>query len=225
MKFLSILLLLFVTCMTQANTHRSPNLRICFQWIEIPYPLLTELTSGDKMSGDRFYSVVHSLVKNGKAKIVNTDVAAGNSGNKISMKCVLEDNYPSIDTPCFSGDLAPQIPSFAPELRGISEFEERYVGLEFELEPNLSVNQDTVSMWFSQKFDFPSTLVTVMEHKDQWGDGSIRMPYFEKWSVNTSLDFKPGQFEFVNTFSPKKHQPIPAVISKVMLFVRVDVLP
>lgn len=63
-----------------------------------------------------------------------------------------------------------------------------------------------------------------MEHKDQWGDGSIRMPYYEKWLVNTSLDFKPGKFEFINTFSPKKPQPIPAVIYTVMLLARVDVL-
>jgi hypothetical protein len=60
-----------------------------------------------------------------------------------------------------------------------------------------------IDLHISSEVVTPLRLETLMEHKDQWGDGSIRMPVFETWRVHTSLSVVPGKFELVSSISPE----------------------
>ena len=64
-----------------------------------------------------------------------------------------------------------------------------------------------------------------MEHRDQWGDGSMRMPIFKTLRLNTSIAVEPGKFELVSALAPKTDAPVPAISRKILVFVRADVLP
>lgn len=64
-----------------------------------------------------------------------------------------------------------------------------------------------------------------MEHIDEWGDGSLRVPRFESQRANTTMTVAKGKFELVSTITPKPANPPPAVARRILLFVRADVLP
>jgi hypothetical protein len=61
-----------------------------------------------------------------------------------------------------------------------------------------------------------------MEHTDEWGDASLRMPVFETWRVNSSVTLMAGQSEMVSVITPKSVTP--AVSRKLLVFVRADVI-
>lgn len=68
-------------------------------------------------------------------------------------------------------------------------------------------------------------LETMREYLDERGDSSVRMPIYETWRANTVLTLRLGRFSLVSVFSPKQQAPAPFVDSRVLLFVRADVLP
>jgi len=67
-------------------------------------------------------------------------------------------------------------------------------------------------------------LDTYMEHMDEWGDASMRMPAYERWAANTSVLIVSGKSELVSVITPKQQPPPPAVARRIMLFVRADVI-
>jgi hypothetical protein len=67
-------------------------------------------------------------------------------------------------------------------------------------------------------------LETMREYLDERGDSSVRMPIYEAWRTNTQLTLRNGRFSLVSVFSPKRRQAAPFVDSRVLLFVRADVL-
>ena len=52
-------------------------------------------------------------------------------------------------------------------------------------------------------------LLNWCEHRDEWGDASLRMPIFETWRTNTAVTLINGQFELVSVFTPRPADPVP----------------
>jgi hypothetical protein len=223
MKFFLPLLLLALPGVCAAHQDAPQHIRMCFQWIEVPHPLLTELTSGEKKTGAALHAEVLAQVKQGKAKLLNTDVLVCKSGQKTTIQSFREEIYPTEYCPPGSDDIA-YYPPFSPGVRGIVAFESRNVGVTVEVEPTSGNDDDIIDLRMNAEFVKPGPLVTWMEHKDRWGDAAVRVPQYERWNVNTSTALLNGKFEFVGLISPKTPQPAPALIHKIMLFVRADVL-
>jgi len=223
MKFYRFLLMLATSSVCAAQEHTPRHIRTCFQWIEMDHPQLTKLMSGEKKSGSVLHAAVLSYVKEGKAKIVDTEILMCRSGQRSKLESLREEIYPTEYDP--PGAMMRPHSSFSPNIRGIIAFETRNTGVSIEVEPSGTENEKYIDLNFAVNVVHAGLLVTWMEHKDQWGDASIRMPFYERKSVQTSLILANGKFEFVNAFSPKSPPPVPAVMKKILLFVRADVVP
>lgn len=224
MKFFLTFLLLALPSICAAHQDPPQHIRMSFQWIEVPHPLLTELTSGEKKTGAALHAEVLAQVKQGKAKLLNTDVMVCKSAQRTTIQSIREEIFPTEYSPPGSENM-PSYPPFSPGVRSIVAFEPRDTGVMIEVEPTLGNDDRIISLRMNAEIVKPGPLVTWMEHKDRWGDAAVRMPFYERWNVSTCPSLLDGKFEFVSLISPKTPQPAPAVIHKIMLFVRADVLP
>ncbi len=188
------------------------------------HPQLTKLMSGEKKSGSVLHETALSYVKEGKAKIMDTEIMTCRSGQRSKLESLREEVYPTEYCPP-SFNTPPSRPLMKPDIRGVIAFETRDSGVDIIVEPVLSQNNQIIDLSFDMNVVFPGRLFSWMEHKDQWGDASVRMPFYERQSMQTSLILANGKFEFVNAFSPKSPPPVPAVMKKILLFVRADVVP
>ncbi len=224
MNFYVFLVTLAATAVCAAQDHTPHHIRICFQWIEMDHPQLTKLMSGDKKSGSDLHVAVLSYVKEGKAKIVDTEILMCRSGQRSKLESFREEIYPTVYNP--PGSEHDSLPQFKPDIRsGWYSFETRNNGVSIELEPILNRNNTLVDLVITTEIYPSARLFTWMEHKDQWGDASWRLPFYEKLSVNCSLILANGKFELANVFSPKSTPPVPGVMKKILLFVCADVVP
>jgi hypothetical protein len=223
MKIYLLALLLALPNVCFAHQDPPKHIRVSVQWIEVPHSLLTELTSGEKKSGSEIHQAVLASVKEGKAKILETGIVMGRSGMRSSIESIREEIYPTEYNP--PGSDAPPSPPVVPRTRGITSFEPRNVGVMIEVEPTLGSDDSIIDLRFNAEIVAPGRLVTWMEHKDRWGDASVRMPFYEKWTVTTALILANGKFDLASVISPKATQPAPFVLSKILIFVRADVMP
>lgn len=203
------------------------HIRISLQWIEVPHPVLTELMGGEKQSGSAIHDAAIAHAKEGKAMIVETGIVVCRSGRKSVIESLREEIFPTeYQPPGLPCNFSPRIlKPVNPAYRSITAFETRNTGVTIEVEPTLAENDALIDLRFQAEVVAPGRLVTWMEHKDQWGDASVRMPVYERWRVNTSLSLTTGKFELASVISPKPTEPVPAVLKKILLFVQADVLP
>ena len=214
--------------------HQDPkHVRVSVQWIEVPHPVLTELTGGEKKSGPALHDAVLACVKEGKAKIVETSIVVCLSGQRATIESIREEIYPTEYNNAVMPWNVPPSPELLalmkpkpvnPATRSITAFQIRNTGMTIEVEPTIGDNEALIDLRIVPEIATPGRLITWMEHKDQWGDASIRMPVYENWRVNTSLTVAAGKFELASVISPKPTQPAPAVMKKILLFVRADVI-
>jgi hypothetical protein len=222
MKLPLFLLTLATTYACTGNEQNPKNIRTSFQWIEVSHPQLTQLMRGEKKSGITLHAAVMNCVKESKAKIVDTEILVTKIGQKSKIESIREEIYPTEYSP--PGSISGSHPRFAPDIRGIVAFETRNAGVSIEAKPYLAKNEKFIDLTFAVDVVDAGSLATIMEHKDQWGDASIRMPFYDRQIVSTSLILASGKFELVNVFSPRSTPAIPSVAKRILLFVRADVL-
>ena len=152
------------------------------------------------------------------------------SGRKATLESIREEIFPTEYTspqlPCGNPSnvrLASDPPT-NPLFRSPTAFDTRNTGVTFEVESTVSSN-GTIDLHLSPDIVTPLRLETWMEHVDRWGDASIRMPIYESWRLNTSINVESGKFELVSAISPKSNAPVPAVMRKILVFIRADILP
>lgn len=221
MKLPLLTLTLAVSGVCAANLDPPRHVRVSVQWIEVPHPVLTELTAGEKKGGSALHDAVMAYAKEGKAKIVETGIVVCRSGSKATFESIREEVFPTEYNPPGSiGDISPMNPLH----RNFTAFDTRNTGVTMEVEPTISDDRGLIDLRFLPEIVAHGRSITWKEHKDPWGDASIRMPVFERSSVNTSLTVATGKFELATVISPKPTQPAPAVLKKILLFVRADVI-
>lgn len=211
---------------------RMKQIRVQVEFIDVSHEQFTELMFGPKPpanDGDLRQQVAR-LIKDGQAKLMETCMLVCRSGEKATLESIREEIYPTEyqppGRPCgnpSNGRLASD-PPMNPAFRAPTAFETRNTGVTFEVEPLLE-SDGTIDLRLSPEIVNRLRLETWMEHVDQWGDGSIRMPIYESWRFNTSVSVAPGKFELITALTPKTNAPAPAVTRKILVFVRADVLP
>jgi hypothetical protein len=206
--------------------------RVYLQFIDVPHPVLTEMLAEKDSGGANMHAKAIALAKEGKSKVLETCMVLGRSGQKFTLESIREEIYPTEYEPIgLPGTFlsAPESDSSDlptnPMFRAPTAFETRNAGVTVDVEPTLSAEERVIDLHISSEVVTPLRLETWMEHKDQWGDGSIRMPVFETWRVHTSVSVEPGKFEIISVISPKPKDPVPAVLRKFLVFVRADIVP
>jgi hypothetical protein len=217
-------------CCIRAESEGTPNVRVSLQLVEMAHPVMSGLLGGGESRGDLLHAKATALVRQGKAKVVETCVLVCRSGNKATTESIREEIFPTE----YPGDLqwnvppTPEqlasVPPTNPMLRNIMAFETRNAGVTFEIEPTVNWDERIIDLRLAPEFVTRVRLDTWMDHKDPWGDASIRMPAYETWRTAHALTLPPGKFELVSVISPKPRAPVPAVSRKILVFVRADIV-
>ena len=226
-----VIAIALLCCGIRAEDQDTPNIRVSLRLVEMSQPVMSELLGDGELRGDQLHAKAGALVKQGKAKILETCVLLCRSGNKATTESIREEIFPTEypgklqwNVPPTPEQLAAE-PVINPMLRNIMAFETRNAGVTFEVEPTVNWDERIIDLRLVPEFVTRVRLDTWMEHKDPWGDGSIRMPVYETWRVHTSVSAEPGKFELVSVISPKPKDPVPAVLRKILVFVRADIVP
>ena len=222
----AIIAVLLLSCGLCAAAERQPqHVRVSVQYIEVPHPVLTELLAGKEKGGPALHAKAIALAKEGKAKILETCMVVCRSGRKATVESFSEVTYPT-DWEFMRNDRVGSVQPIQspPSLRPVdfNGFETRKAGVTFEIEPTLGENEHLIDLRYVPEVVSLLRVDTWMEHTDQWGDASLRMPVFETWRVNDSVILMAGQFEMVSVITPKSAAP--AVSRKLLVFVRADVI-
>jgi hypothetical protein len=230
MKQLLISLTLIFCGIATGTPSRPKQIRVSLQFIEVQHTTLTEMLASQEKSGYAMHTEAVNLTKNGQAKILESCMLICHSGEKASLESIREEIYPTEYWPSLiicgkhSNAQLDSEPPANPLFRTPSAFDTRNTGTTFEIQPSLTSN-GTIDLRLIPEIITPLRLETWMEHIDQWGDGSIRMPIYETWRTNSVISVESGKFELVTALTPKTNAPVPSVSRKILIFVRADILP
>lgn len=125
------------------------------------------------------------------------------------MKKTAEEIYPT--------EYQPPTPSTGPTYRSPTAFDTRNTGVTLEVAAT-STSDRTIELQLSPEVVTPLRLETWMEHVDQWGDGSIRMPIYETLRTDSSISVESGKFQLVSALTPHANAPVPADSRKILVF-------
>jgi hypothetical protein len=231
MKCIPIALSLIFCGVAAGHQDRPKQIRVSVQFIEVSHDNLTYLLASDDNCEQALHEKALSLSKAGQAKLLETCMVVCRSGERACIESIREEIFP-IEyrlpeflnyIPSDANRLSIQAPR-NPLFREITAFDTRNTGVTFEVEADVNTN-GTIDLRLSPEIVTRMRLITHMEHVDQWGDGSYRMPVYETWRGNFPISVESGKFELVSTFSRKTNAPVPAVSRKILVFVRADILP
>ncbi|MCW1886250.1 hypothetical protein OKA04_16045 [Luteolibacter flavescens] len=184
-------------------------------------------------------SQVQAMVKDGNAKLLDTQVLAGRSGEKILVESIREQIYPTeaepasvpdaIATPDKETPVSPaQINALANLVSGPTptSFETRNVGSTLETEPTVGFDSKLIDLRISPELTWHTGNSRWYERKDALGNvATIEMPDFYTARLTTALTVTRGSYVLAGVVSPKSDKGATDLTRKVMIFVKADVLP
>jgi len=221
-----IIALLFGSCGFAAGIQDEPRqIRVSLQFIEVAHTSLTEMLAQKDQSGPALHAKAMSLSKKGQAKILESCMLVCKAGQKATIESIQEVIFPTDYLP--SG-LPTNLPNEGNPtnlvVRRVAAFEPRNTGVTFEVEPYMA-SHGMIDLRLSPEIVKQLRLETWMEHIDQWGDATYRLPVFESFRIQSKITVAPGKFEFVSALTPKMNTQGPVVTRKILVFVRADLLP
>jgi hypothetical protein len=209
------------------------QVRVILQVVEVPHATLTKWTTGVTLPGREIHDRAMKLAEAGEAEIVETCVLVARSGERSIAGSIAEMLYPTEPEPSslpngLSQGLAdgnfPVFLSLRPADVMTSSFETRNTGSTFEIEPVIRQGGKFIDVRVSFELVDLASLLAMAEFRDQWGDGSLRLPIFDTREMTGSLTLSSGVFDLWNVFTPKPAA-VPAAATRQLVFVRADVLP
>ena len=226
---LVLIALTLISCGIATGNQETQQVRISLQFIEVPHATLTDMLASPAKSGQALHDKAVALSLEGGAKLLETCMVICRSGQRASLVTIREEIYPTeYQPPTLPCDLTPgrlaSDPPMNPAFRTPTAFDTRNTGVTFEVEATTAAD-GTINLRLSPEIVTRLRLETWMEHTDQWGDASIRMPIYEAMRFNTTISVRSGKFELVSALTPKANAPVPAVSRKILVFVRADILP
>lgn len=223
---------------TKAPAVAGMLVQVQVEFIELPHANLTELLmAGSAAKGRELRGRVEPLLKAGTAKILETQVVTGRSGEKLSSQAVQELIYPTeyqmwnnLHPSPLGGGLGavasppPTFPAAAPFIP--TSFETRNMGSSLEVEPILSADGKVIDMLIDPELTWYTGDSIWMEQKDTIGNAfRIQMPEIYSLKFHTALTLRAGSVLFTAALSPKDENGKADLSRKVMVFVKADVVP
>lgn len=221
-------MLVFALLATEAAAQQ---VRVTVRVIELPHAQVMKWTGGTPMKGWQLHDEAVKLVLAGGAEIVETNVVTAQSGQKALVESIAEMIYPTEYNPPGSepytlpdGNLPAYRYTRAFDAAFTSAFETRNTGFILEIEPTVAPGGKMVDLRLSLEMVDRASLTTWTEFRDEWGDASVRMPVFDTKQFSIAMPLADGVFELWQIFNPKPVA-VPAVTTRMMVFVCADVLP
>jgi hypothetical protein len=209
------------------------QVRVTVRVVEVPHAQMTKWTGGTPMKGWQLHDEAVKLALAGGAEIVETNVLTVRSGYKAVVESIAEMLSPTEQEPSSGGagggglDLVgspPYLYHRAFDAASLDAFETRNAGVTFEIEAMAAAKGKMVDLRLSLDMTHRASLTTWTEFRDPWGDASVRLPVYDSKRFSNSITLADGVFELWNVFNPKPVA-VPAVTTRMMVFVCADVLP
>lgn len=215
--------------------------QVMVECIEMPHEVLTDLLFENRPASADATELrrrVQGLVKEGTAKVLETQVMTARSGNKSLAESIREQIWPTEVEP-------PYVPErvVAPgndEAMGVQQvkalsalvtpptptsFETTEVGSTLEIEPTIGADGKLVDLRFAPNLLWHEGNTVWQERTDSLGNKfTIEMPDFYTIRMDTSLTLISGQYAMAGTLSPKDAAGKADLSRKVMVFVKADIL-
>ena len=216
---------------------RMKQIRVQVEFIDVSHEQFTELMFGPKPpanDGDLRQQVAR-LIKDGKACVVETLLCTARSGHKATSESNEEFIYPTEYEPA---EIVTEIPrkdndATEPVRHKIpapatgptpTAFETRNVGSTLEIEPTLGADHKTIDLRFVPEIVYHVGNQVWAEWKGEHGNSPIQMPTFYTLRTNTAVTLSDVHFMLAAALSPKNKEGVPDFTSKLMVFVKADVI-
>lgn len=213
------------------------QVRVQVEFIDLSHEQLTELMFGAKPAANdtELRQQVAQLVKDGKAKVMETLLCTGRSRQKSTTESIEEFIYPTEYEPAEFADESKKPAPAANEAADSSKrealgptptaFETRNLGSTMEIEPTVSEDGKTIDLRFVPEIVYHVENEIWAEWKDEHGSAHVQMPVMYTLRVNTSVKLANGKPLLVGALTPKNDKGVPDHDRKLMVFVKADVLP
>lgn len=216
-------------CLTVSAMAERPQLRTYLEYIEVPKATFEALLKKRDTKVGSLHGDLRALVKARKARIHESVIVTGNSGQRMSLGSVQELIYPTEMDDNSSGPFNPSVR--APVRPGPKEarlqtplaFETREVGADLEIEPTLSKDGKVIAFKIEAGILDYLRLKEWFREEDQFGESVTGMPVFQRLKLEQSVALSPGSFQVLGSLAPqeqKKDEPVQLVVC-----VKIDVLP
>jgi hypothetical protein len=209
--------------------------RVQVEFVEMAHKDLTRLMmdeKSEKADATELRMKVQEMVDQDSARVIETQIVVGRSGQKQTTESIHEFIYPTEYEPmnCLppqEGEESVKLPerSFPYNPATPTAFETRNVGSTLEAEPTIGENDRIVDIRFLPELIWHTGNTVWNERKDEQGNVyKVAMPDFYKLSINTSITCITGQYTMAGVVSPKDAKGEVDTDRKVMIFVKCSVL-
>jgi hypothetical protein len=210
-------------------------IRVQVEHVEMAHKDLTRLLMEDKADtadASALRMKVRELVEKDVAKVLDTQVVVGRSGQKSQTVSREELIYPteftleSMDEKITERMKQAISSPFPSNPATPTAFETRNLGSSLESEPTLDSDGHIIDLRFLSELTWHTGDTIWSESKDALGNShKIAMPDFYTMETNTSVTCIAGQYHLVGVLSPRNAEGKLDSDRKVMVFVKCDVLP
>ena len=207
-------------------------IRVQVEHVELSHKDLTRLLMDDKgktADAKDLRMKVQELVEKDAAKVLDTQIVIGRSGQKSQTQSHEELTYPTEYEPPGSEEVMkemvkkgvyPQNPAIA------TAFEMRPLGSSLESEPTVGPDDKLIDLRIVTELTWHTGDSIWYQGKDAAGNVSkVTTPLIYNINVHTSITCISGQYVFVGALSPKTDQGKLDTERKVMVFAKCNVLP
>lgn len=213
------------------------QIRVQVEFIDLSHEQLTELMFGTKPAANdvELRKQLAQLVKDGKAKVMETLLCTGRSGQKSTSESIEEFIYPTEYEPASFADEGKKQEPGKTETADAGKrealgptptaFETRNLGSTVEIEPTVSDDGKTIDLRLIPEIVYHVENEIWAEWKDEHGSAHVQMPVMYTLRLNTVVKLTNGKPLLVGALTPKNDKGAPDRDRKLMVFVKADVLP
>lgn len=219
------------------ETEAPKHVRAQLEYIDLSHKDLTRLMMQEKTTRSDATALrmkVQDMVDKNVAKVIDTQMVVGRSGQKSTTESRKELIYPTeyepaCPAPTSEGDKADKEAS-KPVGSGYNAalpscFETRNVGSSFEVEPNIGENNKIIDIRILSHYVWHTGNTTWHETKSPEKNAyKIETPDFYLMNIDTSVTTITGQYFLAGVVSPKDAKGQIDPERKVMVFLKCDVL-
>lgn len=215
----------------EADRELPKIIRVHVEYIEMPHETMTELLQAPRTSANDtpLRAKLQDLVKEGKAKIIETQMATARSGQKATTESIHELIYPveydqrQIQHVAPENNQAQASPPIVGPPTPIS-YETRNTGSTLEIEPTIGEDPKLIDLRLLPTLVYHTGNEIWYEETKGKDTHRIQMPNFYKIQVDTSVTLITGQPFLMAAISPKDVKGAVDFTKKVLIFVRADVV-
>jgi hypothetical protein len=215
----------------QAESLLPKMVRVQVEFIEVPHETMTELLAEPRKTANDtpLRAKLQELVKEGKAKMIETQMVTARSGQKAMTESVQEMIYPCEYDRSQVQHVAPENeqPQPPPPVASAPTpvaWETRNLGSTLEIEPTIGENDKIIDLRLLPTLVYHSGNRVWHEETKDKDTYKIQMPDFYKIQFDTSTTLITGQPFLISAVSPKNEKGDADFTKKVLIFVRADVL-